>query len=536
MSDRIELRGLAPSACTAPCPRSRCGRSRSRSTSTSSSTSRPAGRSDDLARHRRLRRVGGPRRSTVVSRERHALLERLAERIAEELTADDRIESVTVAVRKLRPPVPEQLDVGRCAHHPAPTVTRAFLGLGSNLGDRWQYLRDAVAALPDVVGVSGVYETEPVGGPGRTRAVPQLVVELRTELSPRELLDVRHRLEAAAGRVRGERWGPRTLDVDMLLVDGRDRRRARPRRPPPPHVGAALRARPAGRPRPRTAARGAGRRDCRRGRGSWVACRGRPAPARGWIGERRLRVPARSRVIGAGRAGGSLARALRRRAGWEVAGRPGPRATTSRPAAADGVDLLVLATPDAAVAEVAAAVEPVSHDGRRPPGRARSASTCSRPIGAGPRSTRCWPSPDAEPAPTLATAPGSRSRGDPLAREVVADLGGRPVEVADADRAAYHAAACIASNHLVALLGQVERVARRARRAVRGLPRPRAGHGRQRRRARPGRRAHRARRPRRLGHRRAPPRPLSTRPSARRTRRWPPRSLSRRARSARSAA
>jgi 2-amino-4-hydroxy-6-hydroxymethyldihydropteridine diphosphokinase len=95
---------------------------------------------------------------------------------------------------------------------------RAFLGLGSNLGDRWQLLRDAVAALPDVVAVSPVYETDPVGGPEGQDPYLNLVVELDTSLSPRELLEVAQRLEADAQRVRVERWGPRTLDVDVLLV------------------------------------------------------------------------------------------------------------------------------------------------------------------------------------------------------------------------------------------------------------------------------------------------------------------------------
>lgn len=100
-------------------------------------------------------------------------------------------------------------------------LRRAFLGLGSNLGDRVRYLRDAVATLRDVglVGVSPVYETDPVGGPEQDRYL-NLVVELRTDRGPHELLGVCHRLEAAAGRVRQERWGPRTLDVDVLWIEG----------------------------------------------------------------------------------------------------------------------------------------------------------------------------------------------------------------------------------------------------------------------------------------------------------------------------
>ena len=95
---------------------------------------------------------------------------------------------------------------------------RAYLGLGSNLGDRWSILREAVAALPDLSEVSPVYETAPVGGPADQPPYLNLVVALDTALTPRELLQLANRLEAAAGRVRVERWGPRTLDVDVLLV------------------------------------------------------------------------------------------------------------------------------------------------------------------------------------------------------------------------------------------------------------------------------------------------------------------------------
>jgi len=95
---------------------------------------------------------------------------------------------------------------------------RAYLGLGSNLGDSRAHLRAAVAALPDVEAVSPVYETGPVGGPAGQAPYLNLVVALETDLSPRELLDLARRLEDAAGRVRTERNGPRTLDIDLLLV------------------------------------------------------------------------------------------------------------------------------------------------------------------------------------------------------------------------------------------------------------------------------------------------------------------------------
>jgi 2-amino-4-hydroxy-6-hydroxymethyldihydropteridine diphosphokinase len=98
-------------------------------------------------------------------------------------------------------------------------VTRAFLGLGSNVGDRREILRRAVGALEEVVAVSPVYETDPVGGPEQAPFL-NLVVELDTRHSPHELLEVCRQLEAHAGRVREVRWGPRTLDVDVLWIDG----------------------------------------------------------------------------------------------------------------------------------------------------------------------------------------------------------------------------------------------------------------------------------------------------------------------------
>ena len=109
----------------------------------------------------------------------------------------------------------------------APTTSRrAFIGLGSNLGDRRALLRAAVEGLEtagDVVAVSPLYETEPVGGPAGQANYFNVVVELRTADSPRRLLERSQALEAAAHRDRGEgveRWGPRTLDADVLWVEG----------------------------------------------------------------------------------------------------------------------------------------------------------------------------------------------------------------------------------------------------------------------------------------------------------------------------
>ncbi len=106
---------------------------------------------------------------------------------------------------------------------PAPPGRRAFIGLGSNLGDRRALLRAAVERLRragDVVGVSPLYETDPVGGPEGQGPYLNVVVELSTRDTPRRLLERCRALEEAAGRVRTVRWGPRTLDADVLWVEG----------------------------------------------------------------------------------------------------------------------------------------------------------------------------------------------------------------------------------------------------------------------------------------------------------------------------
>ncbi len=103
----------------------------------------------------------------------------------------------------------------------AGTPVRAFLGLGSNLGDRRAHLGAAVATLRaagDVVAVSPLYETEPVDAPAGSSAFLNLVVVLWTADHPRRLLPRCAELEEAAGRVRTVRNGPRPLDADVLLV------------------------------------------------------------------------------------------------------------------------------------------------------------------------------------------------------------------------------------------------------------------------------------------------------------------------------
>ena len=101
---------------------------------------------------------------------------------------------------------------------------RAVLSAGTNLGDRLGTLQACVQAIgrfpdTDVLAISPVYETAPVGGPPQPDYL-NAVLLIRTGLPPRDLLDAIHGLEAGFGRVRAERFGPRTLDIDIICYAG----------------------------------------------------------------------------------------------------------------------------------------------------------------------------------------------------------------------------------------------------------------------------------------------------------------------------
>lgn len=103
-------------------------------------------------------------------------------------------------------------------------MTGAYLGLGSNLGDRLATLQRAVDLLEvnagiDVVACSRVWETDPVGGPAQPDFL-NIVVRIETSLAPKDLLAACRGVETALDRVRDVRWGPRTVDVDVLSIDG----------------------------------------------------------------------------------------------------------------------------------------------------------------------------------------------------------------------------------------------------------------------------------------------------------------------------
>jgi 2-amino-4-hydroxy-6-hydroxymethyldihydropteridine diphosphokinase len=104
------------------------------------------------------------------------------------------------------------------------TPVIAYLGLGANLGDPEAQLREALERLNnaeevEVTRVSTFYRNPPLGPENQPWYV-NAVVRVRTRLGPEELLHLVQKIETAMGRVRGERWGPRVIDLDLLLFNG----------------------------------------------------------------------------------------------------------------------------------------------------------------------------------------------------------------------------------------------------------------------------------------------------------------------------
>jgi 2-amino-4-hydroxy-6-hydroxymethyldihydropteridine diphosphokinase len=103
---------------------------------------------------------------------------------------------------------------------------RVVIGVGANIGDRWATIERAIAALvaqPEVVShrVSQWFETDPVGGPEQPQFLNGAVLlELSKEVPPTELVRRLLQIEQSLGRVRAERHGPRTIDLDLLWTDG----------------------------------------------------------------------------------------------------------------------------------------------------------------------------------------------------------------------------------------------------------------------------------------------------------------------------
>ncbi len=165
--------------------------------------------------------------AAAISSSKHVLLERLAGEVAELVLGFNRVDDVDVTITKLRPPIPLTLEstavqlfrTSADASFDQLNSHIAYIALGSNLGDRMEFLRGAVAALGSVTAMSHVYETEPIGGPDAQGPYLNMVVRVETALDPFALLRRCRRIEQAAMRQRVVHWGPRTLDVDLLFFD-----------------------------------------------------------------------------------------------------------------------------------------------------------------------------------------------------------------------------------------------------------------------------------------------------------------------------
>lgn len=152
------------------------------------------------------------------------LIETVAEQLAKYLLIEiDNLRAITLEVKKPWAPIGLPLD------YVSVEITRgwhtAYISLGSNMGDREMYLEDAVAMLEgdpgcEVVQVTPWIETEPYGMLDQEKFLNGCL-ELRTIYDPYKLLEVLHEIEAAAGRERKVHWGPRTLDLDILLYGDR---------------------------------------------------------------------------------------------------------------------------------------------------------------------------------------------------------------------------------------------------------------------------------------------------------------------------
>lgn len=162
--------------------------------------------------------------AAIVAGPRVALLERLAERIAQAALAAPSAVAVEVTVRKPHVALAHTLTEAavslRRARGPGAS-TRYWIGLGANLGDRAGALRDALAALPaagvEVEAVSSVYETAPQDLADQPPFL-NAVARVRTPLAPLALLDALKAIEGARGRTAGgPRYGPRAIDLDVLL-------------------------------------------------------------------------------------------------------------------------------------------------------------------------------------------------------------------------------------------------------------------------------------------------------------------------------
>lgn len=182
---------------------------------------RSAGKSDDLTQSIHYGEVCQFMK-TFMEEHTYQLIETVAEKLAEELLlVFEHLQGIRLEIAKPWAPVGLPLDtvsveISRFWH-------RAYLALGSNLGDKEAYLRQGIQGLQDqkdcrVTAVSSFLRTAPYGGVAQDDFL-NACLELDTLLTPEELLDVMHEIEQEAGRERLIHWGPRTLDLDIIFYD-----------------------------------------------------------------------------------------------------------------------------------------------------------------------------------------------------------------------------------------------------------------------------------------------------------------------------
>lgn len=160
--------------------------------------------------------------TTWMQEHTYKLIETVAENVAREvLKAFPLVQAIDVEIRKPQAPIGLPFESVSVKIHRA--WHKAYIALGSNMGDKETYLADAVKGLAEmkdtkVLQISEWIVTEPYGGVEQDCFLNG-VAEVRTLLTPRELLSGLHELERAAGRERKVHWGPRTLDLDIIFYD-----------------------------------------------------------------------------------------------------------------------------------------------------------------------------------------------------------------------------------------------------------------------------------------------------------------------------
>ena len=181
---------------------------------------RPAGKTDDVSETVHYGKAAVLIKQ-ISEKSVFKLIEKLAEEIADALLKNFPIEKVKVTIEK--PWAPVRLPLETVAVEIEREWHTAYLSIGSNMGDKEQYLKNAVEKLGakddcKVASVSSFIETEPYGGVEQDNFLNGCVA-VKTLLSPYELLKRVNEIENEEGRVRTIHWGPRTLDIDILLYD-----------------------------------------------------------------------------------------------------------------------------------------------------------------------------------------------------------------------------------------------------------------------------------------------------------------------------